>query len=84
MEKKASGEQEPRRTALTWEAEAPTARKTAAPGSGWVSTVMEARRSLTQEKAACRMGDQGRDLPGPFKALVRGAWMRAAFLRNLL
>ena len=45
---------------------------------------MKVRRRLAQEKAATSMGDQGRHMPGPFKALVRGARTRAVFLKNLL
>ena len=71
------------RTALMWESEASTAREIGAPGSGWVRTGTEARRSFAWRKAESRAGDQGRDLPGPLRALVRGARTRAALRRNL-
>ena len=77
LEKKARGDQDPWmhccRTAPRWESNASTAKDTAAPVTGCVSTGTADKRSLSVEKAESNVGFQWRDFPGPFKALVRGA-----------
>ena len=86
FEKKARGDQDPWkrccRTAPTWETDTSTAKDTAAPGTGCVSTGTADKRSLAAEKAESNVGFQLRDFPGPFKALVRGARTRAAEWRQ--
>ena len=53
------------RTALMWESEASTAREIGAPGSGWVRTGTEVRRSLVGQIEQSRMGDPGEIYPDP-------------------
>ena len=87
LEKKVRGDQDPWlrccRTAPTWESGASTAKDTAAPGTGCVSTGKADKRSLAAEKRESNVGFKWRDFPGPFKALVRGARAKAAELRKL-
>ena len=82
LEKKARGDQDPWmrccRTAPMWESDASTAKDTAAPGTGCVSTRTAVKRSLAAEKAESKVGFKWRDFLRPFKALVRGARTRAA------
>ena len=77
LEKKVRGDQDPWlrccRTAPTWESGASTAKDTAAPGTGCVSTGKADKRSLGAEKAGSNIEFQWRDFPRPFIALVRGA-----------
>ena len=77
LKKKTSGDQAPQilcwRKTPTWEYKASTASNTGAPGSGWVRTGTEARSCLARRKGESSTGDQRRDLPRPFRALVRGA-----------
>ena len=70
------------RTAPMWESDTSTAKDTAAPGTGCVSTGTVDKRSLVLEKAESNVGFQWRDFPGPFKALVRGARTQAAEQRK--
>ena len=81
-EKKARGDQDPWmhccRTALMWESDASTAKDTAAPETGCVSTGTADKRSLAAEKAESKVGFKWRDFLGPFKVLVRGARTWAA------
>ena len=87
LEKKAWGDQDPWmpccRTAPMWELDMSTAKDTAAPGTGCVSTGTGDKRSLVAENTEANVGFQWRDFPGPFKALVRGARTRAAEQRKL-
>ena len=60
LEKKARGDQDPWmpccRTAPTWESDVSTAKDTAAPGTGCVSTGTADKRSLAVEKAESNVG----------------------------
>ena len=86
LEKKARGDQDPRmhccRTASTLESDTSTAKDTAAPGTGCVSTGTADKRSLATEKAESNVGNHCRDFPELFKASVRGARTRAAEQRK--
>ena len=59
-----------------------TAKETAAPGTGCVSTGTADKSSLVAEKAGFKVEFQWRDFLGPFKALGRGARTRAVERRK--
>ena len=71
LEKKVRGDQDPWmhccRTAPTWESDLSTAKDTAAPGTGCVSTEPADKRSLAVEKAESNVADHCRDFWDPLR-----------------
>ena len=71
-------------TPPTCVSEATTAREIGAPGMGCTRIGVVKRLSLARQKAASRGGVKSNSLPGPLRALVRGARINTAFLINFL
>ena len=64
--------------------EASVAKEIGAPGMGCTRIGTVERMSQAQRKAASRGGVQSNSLPGPLRALVRGARINTSFLINFL